>query len=289
MCPIDGSAAPKCLTEANQAMDTTPVFSPDGKTLAYLAMSRPRYEADRFRIVLKAWPDGEARVLTEAWDYSVSSLGWAKDGTKLLATAPNKGQTSLFAVDAATGKAETLVAQGTVGSFAPAAEGIVFERNTLKSPAEIYLVKPGAGRNGAHGDQRGQDRGRPPGRARAVQLQGLEQRDRLRLHRQAGRFRRGPEIPGRLHDPRRPAGIVRQRFPLPLEPPGLRRRRLRGGHGRFPRLDRVRAGLLRFDPRRLGRQAPRGPQEGPGRGAGEDIPGWTGRGSAPWALPTAAT
>ena len=143
--PIDGSAAPKCLTEANQALDTTPVFSPDGKTLAYLAMSRPRYEADRFRIVLKAWPDGEARVLTEAWDYSVSSLGWTRDGTKLLATAPNKGQTSLFAVDAATGKAETLVAQGTVGSFAPAAEGIVFERNTLKSPAEIYLVKPGAG------------------------------------------------------------------------------------------------------------------------------------------------
>ncbi len=143
--PIDGSAAPKCLTEANQALDTTPVFSPDGKTLAYLAMSRPRYEADRFRIVLKAWPDGEARVLTEAWDYSVSSLGWSKDGTRLLATAPNKGQTSLFAVDAATGKAETLVAQGTVGSFAPAAEGIVFERNTLKSPAEIYLVKPGAG------------------------------------------------------------------------------------------------------------------------------------------------
>jgi dipeptidyl aminopeptidase/acylaminoacyl peptidase len=143
--PIDGSAAPRCLTEANQAWDTTPAFSPDGKTLAYLAMSRPRYEADRNRIVLKAWPDGEARVLTEAWDYSVSSLGWTKDGTRLLATAPNKGQTSLFAVDAATGKAETLVAQGTVGSFAPAAEGVVFERNTLKSPTEIYLVKPGSG------------------------------------------------------------------------------------------------------------------------------------------------
>ena len=143
--PVDGSSAPKCLTEANQALDTTPVFSPDGKTLAYLAMSRPRYEADRFRIVLKAWPDGEARVLTEAWDRSVSSFCWSLDGKKLLATAPNMGQTSLFAVDAATGKAETLVAQGTVGSFAPAAEGIVFERNTLKSPAEIYLVKPGAG------------------------------------------------------------------------------------------------------------------------------------------------
>jgi dipeptidyl aminopeptidase/acylaminoacyl peptidase len=143
--PLDGSAAPRLLTEANQAWDTTPVFSPDGKTLAYLAMSRPRYEADRFRIVLKPWPDGEARVLTEAWDYSVASFGWTPDGAKLLATAPNKGQTSLFAVDATTGKAETLVEKGTVAGFAAAGQGVVFERNTLTSPTEIFFIAPGAG------------------------------------------------------------------------------------------------------------------------------------------------
>ena len=143
--PVDGSAAPRCLTEANQAWDTTPVFSPDGKTLAYLAMSRPRYEADRFRIVLMSWPDGQARVLTEAWDRSVASLCWSRDGKALLASAPDLGQTPLFAVDAATGKAETLVGRGTVASFGPAEAGIVFERNTLTSPTEIYLIGPGAG------------------------------------------------------------------------------------------------------------------------------------------------
>jgi len=143
--PADGSAAPRCLTEANQAWDTTPVFSPDGKTLAYLAMSRPRYEADRFRVVLRPWPEGQARVLTEAWDFSVSSLGWTADGKRLLATAPNKGQTSLFAIDPATGKADTLVGQGTVAGFAPAGAGVVFERNDLRSPTEIYFIAPGAG------------------------------------------------------------------------------------------------------------------------------------------------
>ena len=136
--PIDGSAAPRCLTEANKAMDTLPVFSPDGKTLAYVAMARPGYEADRYRIVLQPWPEGQPRVLTEAWDFSVASLGWAKDGKKLLATAPNKGQTSLFAVDAATGKADTLVGPGTVAGFAAFGDGVVFERNTLTSPTEIY-------------------------------------------------------------------------------------------------------------------------------------------------------
>ena len=143
--PVDGSAAPRCLTEANQAWDTTPAFSPDGKTLAYLAMARPRYEADRYRIVLMAWPDGPARVLTEAWDRSVGSFAWTPDGTKLLASAPDIGQTSLFAVDAKTGKAETLVGKGTVAGFAPAGGGVVFERNTLTSPTEIYFIAPGAG------------------------------------------------------------------------------------------------------------------------------------------------
>jgi dipeptidyl aminopeptidase/acylaminoacyl peptidase len=142
--PIDGSAAPRCLTEANQALDTMPAFSPDGKTLAYLAMSRPRYEADRQRIVLRPWPDGQPRVLTEAWDFSVASLGWSKDGKKILATAPDKGQTSLFAVDAATGRAETLVGPGTVAGFAALGDGVIFERNTLTSPTEIYALAPGA-------------------------------------------------------------------------------------------------------------------------------------------------
>lgn len=143
--PADGSAPPRCLTEGNRAWDTTPVFSPDGKTLAYLAMARPRYEADRFRIVLQPWPEGQARVLTEAWDFSVSSFCWARDGKKLLASAPNKGQTSLFAIDAATGKADLVVDQGTVNGFAPAGDGVVFERHNLKSPVEIYSIAPGGG------------------------------------------------------------------------------------------------------------------------------------------------
>ncbi len=142
--PVDGSHPPRCLTAANKAWDTTPVFSPDGKTMAYLAMSRPGYESDRFRVVLMPWPDrqGKERVLTEKWDFSISALCWSADGTKILATAPDKGQTSLFAIDIATGKAETIVGPGTVAAFGPAASGrIIFERNCLKSPTEIYSVK----------------------------------------------------------------------------------------------------------------------------------------------------
>jgi len=139
--PADGSGAPRNLTQANPAWDTQPVFSPDGKTLAYLAMTRPGYESDRYRIVLKPWPDGAARVLTEDWDRSPGSITWSQDGKSLYVTAPNLGQTSLFAVDSATGKARILVKDGTVSAAAPAGERIVLGLDQLRSPVELHSVR----------------------------------------------------------------------------------------------------------------------------------------------------
>ncbi len=139
--PIDGSASPSLLTLDNRAWDTGPVFAPDGRTLAYLAMERPGYESDRFRIVLKGWPDGEARVLTEGWDRSVGSMTWSPDGKTILATAGNLGNVSLFAIDVASGRVRTLIEAGHVRSPSYAGERIVFGMDHLRSPVELYTAK----------------------------------------------------------------------------------------------------------------------------------------------------
>jgi len=149
VAPIDGSAAPACLTGDNEAWDTSPVFSPDGKTLAYLAMSRPRYESDRFRIVVRDWPNSEKRgyapikkrVLTENWDRSPSSIAFSSDSKRIYANASNLGQRSLFAIDAKSGKVRTLVKTGAVHALAAAGDRVVYSMSTLASPAELYTVK----------------------------------------------------------------------------------------------------------------------------------------------------
>src|SRR5207344_1742084 len=56
--PIDASSPPRKLTTENRATDTDPMFSPDGTLLAYLAMDRPGYEADKLTVMLRAWPAG---------------------------------------------------------------------------------------------------------------------------------------------------------------------------------------------------------------------------------------
>jgi len=144
--PIDGSQAPKCLTQENEALDTHPVFSPDGKTLAYLAMSRPGYESDQFQIVLMDWPGGSKRVLTDKWDRSPSSIGFAAHGRTLYATAANLGQRSLFSIDVDNGQVETIVREGSVHGFSAADGRIVYALSNMRSPAELYSVRPnGAG------------------------------------------------------------------------------------------------------------------------------------------------
>jgi dipeptidyl aminopeptidase/acylaminoacyl peptidase len=140
LAPVDGSKAPKCLTEANKAWDTSPLFSPDGKTMAYLAMKRPNFEADRFYIKLRQWPGGNERILAEQWDYSPGTIAWGPKGRTLYASANNLGQRSLFAIDVKKGTVNTLVKDGTVTSIDFAGNRIVYGLNNLKSPVELYSI-----------------------------------------------------------------------------------------------------------------------------------------------------
>lgn len=138
--PLDASAAPRRLTADNLAWDTHPVFSPDGRTLAYLAMSRAGYEADRLRIVLRDWPSGASRVLAENWVRSPNDLLWSADGKTLYATAANLGQVSLFAIDVASGNVRTIVEQGCVRSPQLAGGRLLCGLDHLQSPVELYTI-----------------------------------------------------------------------------------------------------------------------------------------------------
>jgi dipeptidyl aminopeptidase/acylaminoacyl peptidase len=139
--PVDGSKAPQCLTEENEAWDANPLFSPSGKTLAYLAMERPGYESDRFRIVLQSWPKGKKRVLTQDWDRSVRAMAWSEDGRTIYATASNLGQRSLYAISVRSGKVTPLIKKGSIRSLAVKGDRIVFGMDHLKSPVELYSIQ----------------------------------------------------------------------------------------------------------------------------------------------------
>ncbi|MBI3450034.1 MAG: S9 family peptidase [Acidobacteria bacterium] len=137
-----------CVTKENAATDTAPAYAPDGSSIAYLAMQRPGYEADRQRVVLYDRRDGKRRVLTEGWDRSAGSLAWAPGGKALLVTATDTARQRVFSIDPATSKITTIVADHynsgvapVMASGGPGAGRIVFAQDSLTSPAEIFTAR----------------------------------------------------------------------------------------------------------------------------------------------------
>jgi len=129
------------VTVANKAYDFTPSFSPDGKSLAITMMMRAGFEADRTRIAVIDVATKKLRVVSEGWDRSPGSIEWAPDGKTIYTSADNVGNHSVFSVDVTSGAAKVLIDKGTNTSPKLAGDRIVFARDTLKMPVELFTSK----------------------------------------------------------------------------------------------------------------------------------------------------
>ena len=144
--PSDGSAAAVNLTDANEAHDNLPTLSPDGRTLAYIAMERPKYESDRFHVRLMDLGTGQSRALTDDWDASVGSIAWTPDGEELIVSVGEVMEHPLYRIDVATGARQRLTRDGNAGSAVPLADDrILFTMNNLAHPSELFLYAPEGG------------------------------------------------------------------------------------------------------------------------------------------------
>jgi dipeptidyl aminopeptidase/acylaminoacyl peptidase len=99
---IDGSN-PRCITTDNKGNDNQPVYSPDGRYIAYRSMARAGYEADKYDLKIYDRQTGRTRTLTEGVDRSVDEVLWYKNGERLLFTAHDEAYISLFDIPAAGG------------------------------------------------------------------------------------------------------------------------------------------------------------------------------------------
>ena len=141
--PAAGGAAPRNLTADNPAWDTKGTFSPDGRTLAYLAMARPGFEADRYQVMLLDLASGKKRKLAADWDRSAGNLQWTADGRALVVDAEDVGQHRLFSIDAASGKVSALTGKGSIGGYDLRGGTLAYTQASLDTGAQLYALKAG--------------------------------------------------------------------------------------------------------------------------------------------------
>jgi acylaminoacyl-peptidase len=133
---------PQNLTAENKAWDAEPVPSKDGKFLAYKAMKRPGFEADRFELKVRELATGKISTVASDWDRSAAHLKWSADGKSLFVSADDLGRHRLFRIDVKSGKVTQLSKEGSINAWHETPKGIVFQRSGLHGPPQLFLSKP---------------------------------------------------------------------------------------------------------------------------------------------------
>ena len=125
-------------TPKNAATDTLPAPSPDGKYLAYAAMARAGYEADRQVLMLRELATGTVTPLTQGWDRSVASIAWSPDSKAMYVTAQDVLDHPVFKVDL-KGKVTRLTQAGNANDVIPFKDGsVLYTLNSVAAPNDLY-------------------------------------------------------------------------------------------------------------------------------------------------------
>jgi dipeptidyl aminopeptidase/acylaminoacyl peptidase len=139
-------AETKNITADNPASDSSPLYSPDGKYIAYRAQKRPGDESDRFRLMLYDRATGEKKNYTETFDNWVGTFVWAPNSRRIYFNSEIQGIAPIFKLDLTAPVPKPVLPKesetGYSDGMAVTSDGktLVFTRMSLQFPNEIATL-----------------------------------------------------------------------------------------------------------------------------------------------------
>ena len=141
LVPASGGDATN-LTQANEAVDNQPLYSPDGQYVAYKAMARPGFEADQYEIMLYNRETGERESLTELLDLSPDEVIWSPDSTFLYFNAREQGRRTIYSINLKSRDILKLVEENVNSDLIISPDGgtLYFKKQSNVMPHEIFAL-----------------------------------------------------------------------------------------------------------------------------------------------------
>ncbi len=138
------------FTSGMMGYDQNPVFSPDGKYMAWESMERDGYEADKVRLFVADLETGEKKDYSEHFDQNAAGLNWSADSKSIYFISDIHATEEIHRLDLADGS----IARLTNGvhdyhSATPVGDKLLAEKVSMSQPAELYLVDPVTGKDEA--------------------------------------------------------------------------------------------------------------------------------------------
>ncbi len=143
--PVAGGE-PRLLTGTNRGADASPLYSPDGRYIAYRSQETPGFESDRWRLLLYDRQTKQTSELLSKYDAYVEGFAFTRDSKGIYFVSGERGRQPIFRVHLPDGKMEK-IAEGFNDDVQVSADGntLVFTRSTAALPTEIYSLNVGNG------------------------------------------------------------------------------------------------------------------------------------------------
>jgi dipeptidyl aminopeptidase/acylaminoacyl peptidase len=134
------------FTQGIMGYDQYPVFSPDGKYLAWESMLRDGYESDQARLMIANVETGERINLFENFEESAHQITWTADGKSIYFISDIQATDEIFKVDVQT-KQIVRLTNGihNYKSVQLAGNRLLARKQSMSYPDELYLVDEATG------------------------------------------------------------------------------------------------------------------------------------------------
>ncbi len=128
-------------TEEMMGYDQNPVFSPDGKYLAWESMERDGYEADKIRLFVLNLETGEKIDYSANFDQNSTNLVWSANSKSLYFISCWHALTQVYQLDLATKKISQITKGMHDYAFIAEAKGkLIGMKHSMSKPDEIYSI-----------------------------------------------------------------------------------------------------------------------------------------------------
>ena len=131
---------PKTKISQSLGNDNQPIYSPDGKLIAFISMERAGFEADQKQLFIYDREKKTYSNLTDNYDLSVNEVVWSKDSKSIFFTAEKEVNVSVFKISIETKKLSTIIKDNYNSSLKISDDGqkLFFKRQKSTLPYEIF-------------------------------------------------------------------------------------------------------------------------------------------------------
>jgi dipeptidyl aminopeptidase/acylaminoacyl peptidase len=132
------------ITVGLMGYDRYPLYSPDGKWIAFHSLERDGFESDRARLMLYNRQTKEITELSKTLDQWVGEIVWTKDSKKILFTAEDGPLVQIYEINVPGGEWKILTKdqnnhEDGLG-LTPDGKTVVYCQRNMNRPFEIYSM-----------------------------------------------------------------------------------------------------------------------------------------------------